>query len=183
MLKIKSFFWVNGLFFILLGGLLFFLPETAFRVAVIVFAVETLLSGIFGSIAAWQQREYCYRGLLFFGAVLQIIFWILLLIFPGIGERMVKIVIILLGISVLIKGVWTIFDGFRAREMQIRTWWVLMVMGSLAILLGIFLISNAFLSFLALTIVFGLGMVIFGIVLLVIGFQVKSIEANIGREE
>ncbi len=44
MLKLKSFFRGNGLLLVLLGGFLFFQPETAFRLAVVIFSLEIIIS-------------------------------------------------------------------------------------------------------------------------------------------
>lgn len=176
MLKIKSLFWLNGLFFIGIWMLLFFLPEEVFRIVVIVLGIETLLSWGIWATFAWQQKDYQYRGLLFFWALLEIAFWLLLLMFPGFSEWIVKILIILLGITVLTKGIFTIFDGLKARESQIWTWWLLIVMGGVAILFGLFLIMNAFLTFLMINSLLGFTMILFWIGLIISGFQVKSVE-------
>lgn len=176
MLKIKSLFRINGLFFIVLWMLLFFLPEEVFRIVVIILGIETLLSGGFWVAFSWQQKDYQYRGLLFFWALVEIGFGLLLLLFPGFSEWIVKILIILLGIAVLIKGIFTIFDGLKARESQIWTRWLLIFMGGLAILFGLFLMMNAFFSFLVLNSLLGFTMILFWIGLTVSGFQVKRVE-------
>lgn len=176
MLKVKSLFWVNGLFLIVFGLLLFFLPEEVFRIVVVILGIETLLSGGFWTFIARNQKDYQYRGLLFFWALFEVVFWLLLLIFPGFSEWIVKVLVILLGISVLIKGIFTIFDGLKAKEMQIRSWWVLIFMGGLGILFGFFLVTNAFFSFLLLNSLLGFTLVILWIWLIVWGFQMKNVE-------
>ena len=81
MLKIKSLVWINGLFLIVLWMFLFFLPEEVFRIVVIVLGVETLLSGGIWAVISWNQKDYQYRGLLFFWALFEVVFWLLLMIF------------------------------------------------------------------------------------------------------
>jgi hypothetical protein len=61
---------------------------------------------------------------------------------------------------VSIKGLFAIFDGLKAKEMQIRSWWVLIFMGGLGILFGFFLVTNAFFSFLLLNSLLGFTLVI-----------------------
>lgn len=176
MLKIKSLFWINGLFLIVLWMLLFFLPEEVFRIVVIILGIETLLSGGVWTFTARNQKDYQYRGLLFFWALFEVVFWLLLLIFPGFSEWIVKVLVILLGISVVIKGGFTIFDGLKAKEMQIGSWGVLLIMGSAGVLFGLFLVTNAFFSFLLLNSLLGFTLVLFWIWLIMWGFQIKNVE-------
>lgn len=122
MLKIKSLFWANGLFLILFGLFLFLKPELALNIVIIIFGIEVLLSGIIGLIFAWQQKDYSYRGLLFFGSSLQILFGILLLAIPQIGHFLVSLLVVLIGIAILIKGIFMIFDGLKAKEFIASRW-------------------------------------------------------------
>ena len=162
MLKIKSLVWINGLFLIVLWMFLFFLPEEVFRIVVIVLGVETLLSGGIWAVISWNQKDYQYRGLLFFWALFEVVFWLLLLIFPWFSEWIVKVLVIILGVLIFIKGIFTIFDGLKAKEMQIGSWWVLLIMGSAGALFGLFLVTNT--------------LVLFWIWLIMWGFQIKNVE-------
>lgn len=178
MLKIKSLFRANGLFLILFWLFLCFNPELALNIVIIVFGIEVLLSWVIGMIFSRQQKQYPYRGLLFFGALLWIIFWILLLIFPQIGHFMVSLMVVLLWITIVVKGIATVFDGFRAKEAQLSTRWLQFVMGGFAILVGFFLITNAFISFILLNILFGTSLVLSGVMILILGFQVKGVKTE-----
>lgn len=120
MLKIKSLFWVNGLFLIVLWMLLFFLPEEVFRIVVVILGIETLLSGGFWTFIARNQKDYQYRGLLFFWALFEVVFWLLLLIFPGFSEWIVKVLVILLGISVVIKGGVLFLMGLKQKKCRLE---------------------------------------------------------------
>ena len=176
MLKIKSLVWINGLFLIVLWMFLFFLPEEVFRIVVIVLGVETLLSGGIWAVISWNQKDYQYRGLLFFWALFEVVFWLLLLIFPWFSEWIVKVLVIILGVLIFIKGIFTIFDGLKAKEMQIGSWWVLLIMGSAGVLFGLFLVTNAFFSFLLLNSLLGFTLILFWIWLIMWGFQIKNVE-------
>lgn len=183
MLKIKAFFRINGIILMLLGLFLFFQPELALRIVVIIFWIELLLSGGAGMAIARLQKDYPYRGILFFWSVVQTGFGLLLLVIPQLWELLMKILIILLWIASIAKGALTIFDGFKARDMQIGTRRVLLFMGGVAILFWIFLVSYSFLSLLFFNIILGVAITIFGIGLIISGFQlkegeVKSIESD-----
>lgn len=81
---------------------------------------------------------------------------------------------VLIGIAILLKGSFTIFDGLKAQRFQISTWRLQIVLGALGVLFGLFLISNAFLSFLLLNVLLGLTMMFSGVMILIMGFQVKE---------
>ena len=59
------------------------------------------------------------------------------------------------------KGGGTIFDGLKAKEMQIGSWEVLLIMGSAGVLFGLFLVTNAFFSFLLLNSLLGFTLILF----------------------
>ncbi len=174
MLKIRSFFWINGLFLLLFGLFLFLKPELALRIIIIIFGIEVLISWLIGMFVAWQQKTYQYRGLLFFSTLLQLLFWILLLVFPKIGHFLVSLLVVLIGIAILLKGAFTIFDGLKAKSFQISTWRLQIILWALGVLFWLFLISNAFLSFLLLNVLLGLTMMFSGVMILIMGFQVKE---------
>jgi hypothetical protein len=73
----------------------------------------------------------------------------------------VKVLVIILGVLIFIKGIFTIFDGLKVKEMQIGSWWVLLIMGSAGALFGLFLVTNAFFSFLLLNSLLGFTLVLF----------------------
>ena len=69
--------------------------------------------------------------------------------------------VILFGILVSIKGLFAIFDGLKVKEMQIGSSGILLIMGSAGVLFGLFLVTNAFFSFLFLNSLLGFTLVLF----------------------
>lgn len=178
MLKLKSFFRVNGLLLLLLGGLLFFKPEMAFRLVVVIFSLEIIISWGIAVFFSWTEKSYRYRGLLFWGALLQVLFGFLLLLFPAFSEFLVKLLIVVIGIVIISRGVILVLASMRAKEQLLSNWRIRFVFGIFAILCGGFLATNAFFSFLLLNILLGLVMMISGFLILMLGFQVKEIKQS-----
>ncbi len=178
MLKLKSFFRGNGLLLVLLGGFLFFQPETAFRLAVVIFSLEIIISWGVAIFFSRTEKTYAYRGLLFFGAVLQLLFWLLLLLFPAFSEFLVKLLIVLIGIAIISRGVMLVLASMHAKEQQFSSRWIRFILGIFAVLFWGFLATNAFFSFLLLNILLGLAMMIAGFTVLMLGFQVKEMKSS-----
>lgn len=174
MLKIRSLFRINGLLLLMLGVFLFLQPATAFRIAVIIFSLEIIISGGVAVFFVMTEKAYSYRGLLFFVSVFQMLFGLVLLLFPAFSEFLVKLLIVLIGITIIIKGIFTLLESFKARELQLTSRWIGFIIGIFALLFGGFLTTNAFFSFLLLNVLLGLTMIIAGIMVLVLGFQAKE---------
>ena len=107
-------------------------------------------------------------------SIFQIIFWIILLLFPEIWEFIAALFVVILGIWCIIKGILITVDAFKTKKLQISNRWLLLLTWIIVILFGLFLTTNAFLEVIIITVLVGLGMVLYGIRMLTIGFQVKK---------
>ena len=115
MFKIKSFFWINGLFFILFGMLLFFQPSLSLRIIILITSIEILISWAIGLFVAWTTTEYNHRRILFVVSIITFIFWFLLLCIPEIWEFIASIAVILLWLWAIVKGVFLYIDWLKAK--------------------------------------------------------------------
>ena len=174
MIKVKSFYWINGLFYILLGLFLCLKPELSLKTIIIIASIEIIIAWIIWIIVDLTTTIYSWRKALMLFSIFQIIFWIILLLFPEIWEFIAALFVVILGIWCIIKGILITVDAFKTKKLQISNRRLLLLTWIIVILLGIFLTTNAFLEVIIITILVGLGMVLYGIRMLTIGFQVKK---------
>lgn len=174
MIKVKSFYWINGLFYILLGLFLCLKPELSLKTIIIIASIEIIIAWIIWIIVDLTTTIYSWRKELMLFSIFQIIFWIILLLFPEIWEFIAALFVVILGIWCIIKGILITVDAFKTKKLQISNRRLLLLTWIIVILLGIFLTTNAFLEVIIITVLIGLGMVLYGIRMLTIGFQVKK---------
>ena len=174
MIKVKSFYWINGLFYILLGLFLCLKPELSLKTIIIIASIEIIIAWIIWIIVDLTTTIYSWRKALMLFSIFQIIFWIILLLFPEIWEFIAALFVVILGIWCIIKGILITVDAFKTKKLQISNRWLLLLTWIIVILLGLFLTTNAFLEVIIITVLVGLGMVLYGIRMLTIGFQVKK---------
>ena len=174
MIKVKSFYWINGLFYILLGLFLCLMPELSLKTIIIIASIEIIIAWIIWIIVDLTTTIYSWRKALMLFSIFQIIFWIILLLFPEIWEFIAALFVVILGIWCIIKGILITVDAFKTKKLQISNRWLLLLTWIIVILFGLFLTTNAFLEVIIITVLVGLGMVLYGIRMLTIGFQVKK---------
>ena len=174
MIKVKSFYWINGLFYILLGLFLCLKPELSLKTIIIIASIEIIIAWIIWIIVDLTTTIYSWRKALMLFSIFQIIFWIILLLFPEIWEFIAALFVVILGIWCIIKGILITVDAFKTKKLQISNRWLLLLTWIIVILFGLFLATNAFLEVIIITVLVGLGMVLYGIRMLTIGFQVKK---------
>jgi len=174
MIKVKSFYWINGLFYILLGLFLCLKPELSLKTIIIIASIEIIIAWIIWIIVDLTTTIYSWRKALMLFSIFQIIFWIILLLFPEIWEFIAALFVVILGIWCIIKGILITVDAFKTKELQISNRRLLLLTWIIVILFGLFLTTNAFLEVIIITVLVGLGMVLYGIRMLTIGFQVKK---------
>lgn len=183
MIKVKSFYWINGLFYILLGLFLCLKPELSLKTIIIIASIEIIIAWIIWIIIDLTTTIYSWRKELMLFSIFQIIFWIVLLLFPEIWEFIAALFVVILGIWCIIKGILITVDSFKTKKLQISNRWLLLLTWIIVILLGIFLTTNAFLEVIIITILVGFWMILYGIRMLTIGFQVKKkVITNIEEE-
>ena len=174
MIKVKSFYWINGLFYILLGLFLCLKPELSLKTIIIIASIEIIIAWIIWIIVDLTTTIYSWRKALMLFSIFQIIFWIILLLFPEIWEFIASLFVVILGIWCIIKGILITVDAFKTKKLQISNRWLLLLTWIIVFLFGLFLTTNAFLEVIIITVLVGLGMVLYGIRMLTIGFQVKK---------
>ena len=178
MLKIRSFFWINGLFFILLWMLLFFQPSLSLRIIIIITSIEIMISWLIWLFVARTTTEYNNRKILFIISIITLIAGFFLLCIPEIGEIIASIAVILLGIAAIVKWVFLFIDWLKAKEAEITNRRMFPIFWILVIFFWIFLVCNAFLTLLVINVLLWLALTFLWILLLIRWFQAKQKTIN-----
>lgn len=163
MKKMKCVFWLNAIFYIVLWTLLLFFPGVSLTAIIIVFGIESLLSWILSIVFIMQWINSEDKGLLVWMAILQIILWVVLMFFPGFGETVLKLFVVLIGIFGVIKGLVLSIDSFQAKNFGVKNWYWMLIFGLALVLIWLFLITNSYLTLLVLNGIIWIWLILSGI--------------------
>ena len=130
---------------------------------------EALTSGI----DARVRRANVITGLLSIAAGVLIIVW------PGPGVVAVAIVI---GAWLIVSGTLAISGAFAAREF-LPNWWLLLIVGLLEIPLGVLALANPGATLAALITVAGIWAVAFGVMRVVLAFEVRRLPEDLDEAQ
>ena len=159
-----------------------FQPSIALESLIIVFWIESIISGIIWIVFAVQDEGSSERRVLSIISAAQILLWVGLVWFPKGWEIILRIFIIIAWIWAIIKWILLTIDSFKFKKMRYWNWgWILAAWISL-IILWLFLASNSLLTILIINGVIGLWMVITGIAMIVLALQIKKTAIEIRDE-
>lgn len=172
-MHIKTFFWLNGASLLLLGALLFFFPELTLRWIMILVALQSLLSAMFVFFSLWNF-DRGHKLWSFLIAIFQLIFALLLLIYPQFGNFLLSLIVVVFALGVISFGIVLVYDALRIRRLKVASWWVLLLLAFIVIVFGLFILTNAFLTYLSLLMLLGLSFCVLGVNLLIRGFKIPK---------
>lgn len=164
---------VRGVVAILFGIMAIVWPGITVLALAILFGVYTLLDGIMSLTMAFGERGSDRVYLIVLG-VLGIIAGLFALIWPGIT---VVVLLVLIAVWAIFAGITQIAAAIRLRKV-IRNEWFLALTGVVALVLGILLIVQPAEGAIALVIAIATFALAWGVVLIVLGFRLKSLSAN-----
>lgn len=95
--------------------------------------------------------------------IVSVVLSILALRSPEGSEVFFKIISILFGLFIIIHGISSITLAVLIKKTGVGGWVAMIILGILEIILGIFVIANTFASFIAIGVMVGVSMLIFGI--------------------
>ena len=148
MLKEKILFWFNAIFYIVFWCVMMFQPNLGLETLIIVFWIESILSGIAWIVFAVQDEQSNERWLLAVVAATQILLWVGLVSFPKAWEVILRTFIIILWIWAIIKGILLTINSFKFKKMRYWNWGWFLAAWIFLILVGLFLASNSLLTIL-----------------------------------
>jgi uncharacterized membrane protein HdeD (DUF308 family) len=159
---------LNGIVMIAAGFLIFSIDWTTRDLATFIgalFIFQGIAEAVTTGIDARVNRANVITGLLSIATGVLIIVW------PTPGLVAVAIV---LGAWLIVLGTLTISGAFAARDF-LPNWWLLLILGLLEIPLGVLALANPGATLAALITVAGIWAVAFGVMRVVLAFEVKRL--------
>jgi uncharacterized membrane protein HdeD (DUF308 family) len=159
---------LNGIVMIAAGFLIFSIDWTTRDLATFIgalFIFQGIAEAVTTGIDARVSRANVITGLLSIATGILIIVW------PTPGVVAVAIV---LGAWLIVIGTLTITGAFAARDF-LPNWWLLLILGLLEIPLGVLALANPGATLAALITVAGIWAVVFGVMRIVLAFEVKRL--------
>jgi uncharacterized membrane protein HdeD (DUF308 family) len=162
---------IRGVVAIILGIVTFAWPGITLGALVLLFGAYALLDGIFSLIGAWRAvRSHERWGALVFEGVAGIVAAAVTVLWPAITALALVYII---AAWALVTGSLEITAAVRLRE-YISGEWLLVLGGIASILFGIVAILLPMIGALAIALVIGIYAFVFGVILIALGFRLRS---------
>lgn len=176
MLKLLTRNWwlvaLRGLLAVIFGVLALIWPQITLSALVILFGVYILIDGIFTVISALRDREqYVHWGLLLLEGLAGIAIGVLTFIWPGITALVLLYLIVAWA---LVTGVLEIIAAFQLRK-EIENEWLLGLGGVASLVFGVLALIWPASGALAIVWIIGIYAIIFGVVLIALGFRLRNL--------
>ena len=160
---------LRGVAAVIFGILAYVWPGITFTVLVLFFGAYALWDGVFALIAAFRTQAERRWPLVLEGLV-GIAAGVLTFIWPGAATLALLIII---GAWAFVTGIFEIVAAIRLRE-EIEGEWLLLISGLLSVLFGIALAIWPAAGLVAVTWLIGAYSIVFGILLIVLGFRLRN---------
>jgi uncharacterized membrane protein HdeD (DUF308 family) len=174
----KKHWWqvaVRGLIALIFGIMLLAWPGVSLFIFAILFGAFAFVDGIFTLVAAVNYKAGAGRRTwLFVRGILGIIVGIITFFWPAIT---MLALVLLIGAWALVAGIMELNFAFRAVK-ETGAKWLFAVSGILSIILGILLLVSPIAAAIAVIWAIGAYAIIVGIVLIVLGFRLRSSKAG-----
>ena len=170
-------FVLRGIAGILFGILTFLMPGMALLTLIVLFAAYSLVDGIFNIIAAFRKTgtdQQPWWALLLSG-ILGIIAGVIAFLLPPVAAMAL---LYLIAAWAIVTGILSIVAAIRLRK-QIEGEWLMIMTGILSILFGVLLAVFPGPGALAVVLWIGAYMFVMGIMLVVLGFRLRSVAKTV----
>lgn len=172
----KVWLWpvIRGVLAIILGIVALAAPlSTAVTFAVLV-GIYAIVDGVINLIDALRHRGHGGVALRVVVAVVDIIFGILVLVWPGLT---LLVLVFLAGFWAIVLGALEIVVNLRSRR-EHRGWIWGVVTGALAVLFGIVIVVQPGIGLVALTTILGIFAILFGLFWIAVGLMIRRAGAD-----
>jgi len=160
---------LRGVAAVIFGILAYVWPGITFTVLVLFFGAYALWDGVFALLAAFRTQAERRWPLVLEGLV-GIAAGVLTFIWPGAATLALLLII---GAWAFVTGIFEIVAAIRLRE-EIEGEWLLLISGLLSVLFGIALAIWPAAGLVAVTWLIGAYSIVFGILLIVLGFRLRN---------
>ncbi len=159
---------LRGLVALMFGLLTFFLPGITLVTLILLFGAYALADGIFNIVAFFRVASHHWALLI--EGLIGIIAGILTFVWPAITALALLYVI---AFWAIFTGIFEIVAGIRLRKV-ITNEWLLLLMGILSVLFGVFVLIAPGVGALAIVLWIGAYALVFGIFLLALAFRLRG---------
>lgn len=171
---------VRGLLAILFGLAAFFWPGLTFLVLVLMFGVYALVDGAFAMLTGLMRSKYSSRWWVFLlEGLISVAAGAIALIQPGLAGFALILVI---AVWAILTGILEIAAAVRLRR-EITNEWLLGFGGFVSIVFGILLLFQPATGGLVVTLMIGAYALIFGVLLVALGFRLRRMDTGPGRPD
>jgi len=166
---------VRGLIALIFGILVLAWPGVAIEILAIIFGAFVFVDGIFTLVAAVNYKAGAGRRTwLFIRGIAGIIVGLITFFWPAITALAL---VILIAAWALVTGVMELIYAFRAnQDSAIR--WMFAISGILSLILGALMLAQPLLGALVIVWIIGAYAVLAGILLIILGFRLRSVKAS-----
>ena len=162
---------IRGLLAILFGLIAFFWPGLTWLVLILTFGVYAIVDGVFAMLAGLVSSKYAQRWWVFLlEGVVSLAAGVFAIARPGLAGLAL---ILVLAAWAIVTGILEIAAAIRLRR-EITNDWMLGFAGFLSIVLGVLLVFQPATGGLVVTLMIGAYALIFGILLVVLGFRLRK---------
>jgi uncharacterized membrane protein HdeD (DUF308 family) len=166
---------LRGLIALIFGILVLAWPGVAIAILAIIFGAFVFVDGIFTLVAAVNYKAGAGRRTwLFIRGIAGIIVGLITFFWPAITALALVIII---AAWALVTGVMELVFAFRANQnTAIR--WMFAISGILSLILGALMVAQPLIGALVIAVVIGAYAVLAGILLIILGFRLRSVKAS-----
>lgn len=167
----------KAVIFAILGLLLIIYPIQVVKTVTTIFGIASLLTGAIVLYSAISKRGKGESAAIFplIEGALSVIIGLILVLVPSIS---LTILAIMIGVWIIIEGVLRISASFDMKKAGINQWGRSLFVGLLFLILGILVIFHPELTSKALIIWIGVALLIFGIINILVVYQLKNIHLS-----
>lgn len=162
---------VRGVLAIVFGIIAMVSPIGTAIVLAIVIGIFAIVDGIIDLIDAFRHRGTSGVGLRVFLGIISLLFGIILLVWPG---KTIAFMVILIAIWSIVIGVLQIIANISIRKEAPGAWVWGVISGALGVIFGILVLVWPGIGLVTLIWLVGIWAIVFGIALIVLGFQVRK---------
>lgn len=166
---------LRGLAAVIFGVLAFVMPIATWTALVFLFGAYALVNGIFAIIGGIRApKEYKRWWALLILGIFSVIGGVLAFIMPDVTSLAL---LIMIASWAMATGIFEIVAAIQMRK-QITGEWLMVLSGILSVVFGVLLLINPFAGMLAITWIVGVYALMFGILMLILGFKLRSLEQS-----
>lgn len=171
---------LRGLLAILFGLVAFLWPDLAWLVLILMFGVYATLDGVFALLSGLMKSRYSSRWWVFLlEGVISLAAGLIALMQPGLAGFAL---VILIAVWAVLTGILEIAAAIRLRR-EITNEWMLGFGGFVSIVFGVLLFFQPSAGGLVVTLMVGAYALIFGILLVALGFRLRKWDSRPGGRD